>query len=146
MAKLYSFEVHTPYRLFYSASVEAISLTLVDGEIGVYADHSPFTAPVNMGILRIKDKSGEWKPAFITEGILEVKNHKTVLVVDAAEWPDEIDYDRAVAAKDRAAEALKSAVLRFEVDNAAANLKRAETRLKAYGLRKEEADKAGAAL
>lgn len=137
MAKLYSFEVHTPYRLFYRGPVEAVSLTLIDGEAGVYADHAPFTAPVKTGLLRIKDKEGQWKPAFITEGILEVKGHKTVLMVDAAEWPGEIDHDRALSAKQRAEEVLKDGTLKFETDAARIALNRAEGRIKVYGMREK---------
>ncbi|MDR1277836.1 MAG: F0F1 ATP synthase subunit epsilon, partial [Treponema sp.] len=99
MAKFFPFEVHTPYRLFYSASVEAVVITLADGEIGIYTDHSFFTAPVVTGILKIRERGGVWRSAFTTEGILEVKSHKTVLMVDAAEWPQEIDCERALAAK-----------------------------------------------
>lgn len=135
MAKLFPFEIHTPHRLFYSGSVEAVVITLVDGEIGVYADHSSFTAPVNTGILKIREKDGLWRSAFIAEGILEVKSHKTVLMTDAAEWPGEIDYERALAAKGKAEEALKTATFKFETDNARATLRRAEYRIKAYGLK-----------
>jgi F-type H+-transporting ATPase subunit epsilon len=135
MAALYPFEVHTPYRRFYSDQVEAIVITQIDGEIGVYANHSAFTAPVNTGILKIKDKKGAWRSAFTTEGILEVKEHKTVLMVDTAEWPEEIDYERAVAAKKRAEESLESGMLKFETDNALATFKRAEMRIKVYGLK-----------
>ncbi|MDR3338429.1 MAG: ATP synthase F1 subunit epsilon [Treponema sp.] len=138
MAALFSFEVHTPYRLFYSTPVAAITLPLVDGEIGVYANHSFFTAPVCTGILKIKDQKGQWLEAFITEGILEVKGHKTVLLVDAAEWPDEIDYDRALAAKERAETLIKTGSFRFETDTARASLKRAEFRIKARGLGKRQ--------
>jgi F-type H+-transporting ATPase subunit epsilon len=134
MAALFNFEVHTPYRLFFSGRVTAISLTLADGDIGVYAQHSPFTAPALACILRIKDDKGVWRPAFITEGILEVKDHKTVLMVDAAEWPEEIDHERAAAAKQQAAQSLESAMLKFEVANAQAKLRRAEYRLKAWEL------------
>jgi F-type H+-transporting ATPase subunit epsilon len=135
MAKLFPFEVHTPYRLFYSGSVEAVVVTLTDGEIGVYADHSFFTAPVVTGILKVREKDGLWRSAFTAEGILEVKSHKTVLMVDAAEWPREIDYDRALAAKQKAEEALKTAMFKFETDNAKATLRRAEYRIKAHGLK-----------
>jgi F-type H+-transporting ATPase subunit epsilon len=135
MPALFTFEVHTPYRPFFSDSVEAVTTTLNDGEIGIYADHSPFTAPVCTGILKIKDKTGQWKEAFTTEGILEVAGEKTVLLVEAAEWPDEIDYNRALAAKRRAEEILKTRILKFETINARAKLKRAETRLKVYSRR-----------
>jgi len=134
---LFNFEVHTPYRPFFSGKAEAITLTLVDGEIGIYAHHSPFTAPVLSCVLRVKDAKGVWRGAFITDGILEVKDHKTVLIVDAAEWPEEIDRERALAAKDRAEENLKTARLKFEIDNAKAELRRAEFRLKVGDMRRE---------
>jgi F-type H+-transporting ATPase subunit epsilon len=130
MAKLFNLEVHTPHRLFYADTVEALVVTLIDGEIGVYADHSFLIAPMVTGILKIKDKEGRWKHAFTTEGILEVSGHRTVLMVDAAEWPEEIDRIRAQAAKERAEQQLEAAMFRFEADNARAVLKRAETRLK----------------
>jgi F-type H+-transporting ATPase subunit epsilon len=135
VANLFPFEVHTPYRRFFSGQVEALVITLIDGEIGVYANHSAFTAPVETGIIKIKDKDGHWRGAFTTEGILEVKEHKTVLMVDAAEWPEEIDQPRAQEAKDRAEQHLKSSILKFETDSALSSLKRAAFRLKAWALR-----------
>jgi F-type H+-transporting ATPase subunit epsilon len=134
-AKLFTFEVHTPYRRFFSGQIEALSITLMDGEIGVYAQHSAFTAPVETCIMRIKDKTGVWRNAFTTEGILEVKEHKTVLMVDDAEWPAEIDHERAEAAKKRAEESLAGGLLTFEAVNVTASLKRAEFRLKAWEMR-----------
>jgi F-type H+-transporting ATPase subunit epsilon len=136
-AELFNLEIHTPYRLFFTGKVEAITLTLEDGEAGIYANHSFMIAPVKTGILRVKDKDGLWKNAFITEGILEVSGHRTVLLVNAAEWPSEIDRDRALSAKGRAEEELKEGVMKFETENALLDLKRAETRLKVYELREK---------
>ncbi|MDR2184627.1 MAG: ATP synthase F1 subunit epsilon [Treponema sp.] len=135
MAKVFPFEIHTPYRLFYSGSVEAVVITLTDGEIGVYAGHSFFTAPAVTGVLKIREKGGLWRSAFTTEGILEVTSHRTVLMADAAEWPQEIDYERALAAKQKAEEILRTAMFKFETENAKATLKRAECRMKVYGLK-----------
>ncbi|MDR1444117.1 MAG: F0F1 ATP synthase subunit epsilon, partial [Treponema sp.] len=70
MAGQFLFEVHTPYRRFFYDYVEALVITLIDGEVGVYANHSAFTAPVETGIMRIRDKDGCWRGAFTTEGIL----------------------------------------------------------------------------
>jgi F-type H+-transporting ATPase subunit epsilon len=139
MAALFPFEVHTPYRRFYNEQIEALVIDLVDGEIGVYANHAAFTAPVETGIFKIKDKDGVWRSAFTTEGILEVKEHKTVLMVDAAEWPGEIDQGRALEAQERAKEVLGAGMLKFETDNAASSLKRAQFRLKAWELREKDA-------
>ena len=130
MATLFPLEIHTPYRLFFSEPVEAIILTLIDGEAAVYANHAPFTAPVTPCNLRIKTKEGAWKTAFISEGILEVKPRKTILVSDAAEWPEEIDYERAKAAKKRAEDTLAEGMLKFEKEAASASLRRSNMRIK----------------
>jgi len=133
MAALFPFEVNTPYRLFFSEQVEAIVLTLADGEAAVYANHAHFTAPVVPCILKIKGRDGIWKTAFCAEGILEVKSHNTILISDSAEWPEEIDYERAKTAKTRAEEILAGGgTLKFETDTAAAALLRANMRIRAW--------------
>jgi F-type H+-transporting ATPase subunit epsilon len=58
-------------------------------------------------------------------------------MVDAAEWPGEIDRPRAEAAKTRAEELLSGGLLKFETVNVTASLKRAECRLKAWDLREK---------
>ncbi|MCL2128156.1 MAG: ATP synthase F1 subunit epsilon [Treponema sp.] len=135
MLPLFNFEVHTPFRLFYSGRVESVSLALADGDIGIYANHSPFSAPARSSILRLKDEKGVMRFAFITDGILEVKEHKTVLMVDTAEWPEEIDTERALAAKKASEEKIESAQMKFEIDKAKARLRRSEMRLKAAALK-----------
>ncbi|MDR0290630.1 MAG: ATP synthase F1 subunit epsilon [Treponema sp.] len=138
MPVFFNFEVHTPYRPFFTGKVESLVLTLMDGEIGVYAHHSPFTSPVLSCILHVKDNEGVSRSAFITDGILEVKDHKTVLMVDAAEWPEEIDSERALAARQEAEEDIKSVSFKFELDRAKARLRRAEFRLKACEMKPQQ--------
>ena len=132
MAALFHFEIHTPYRLFFSDSAEAIVLTLLDGEAAVYASHVPFTAPVVPCLLKIKDKKGNWKTAFVSEGILEVTEIKNILLVDTAEWPDEIDYDRAKRAKEQAEGDLRSGLMKFETSQANSSLRRAKMRMQVW--------------
>lgn len=134
MAKNFRFEIYTPYRLFFADEVEAIVIRIADGDIGIYADHSPFTAPVKISVLRVHDKNGSWKYAFINDGIIEVKKTKTVLLVDAAEWPEEIDIARAQKAKEDALADLENSSFKFEHNAAKQKLLRAETRLQAHDL------------
>jgi F-type H+-transporting ATPase subunit epsilon len=130
MPALFNFEVHTPRRLFYSSRVQAITIGLADGEIGIYANHSPFTALSITGVLRIKEDGGSWRSAFVCGGILEVKEHKNVLMVESAEWPEEIDIQRVLEYKRQAEEALKDAHLKFEIDKEKKKLRHAQFRLK----------------
>jgi F-type H+-transporting ATPase subunit epsilon len=135
MAELFTLEVHTPYRLFFKGKIEALTVMLEDGEIGILAHHEAVTAQVKPCLLKIKDRDGRWQTAFASEGILEVAGGKTVLLADSAEWPDEIDHDRAMEAKRRAEEVLQNPGFRFEAESARQKLERAEMRLKAWELR-----------
>jgi F-type H+-transporting ATPase subunit epsilon len=135
MAAFYPFEIHTPYRKFYADSVEFVLVRLVDGDIGVCANHAFFIAPVCAGVVKITDKEGQTLYAFTSEGILEVKGHKSVLMVDVAEWPNEIDKERALVEKKRAEEQIAEAAFKFETERAMISLKRAEARLKAAEFR-----------
>jgi len=130
MPALFNFEVHTPRRIFYSGKVQAITIGLEDGEIGIYANHSPFSAHSVTGTLRIKDADGNWRSAFACGGILEVKEHKNVLMVESADWPEEIDVEKVLEIKKQAEEALKAAQFKFEIDKAKKKLHHAECRLK----------------
>ena len=130
MEALFNFEVHTPKKRFFDSKAQAVVVTLSDGEIGIYAKHSPFIAVTVTGLLRIKDAEGTWKTAFVTGGILEVKEYKNVLMVDAAEWPQEINREAVMAAKQEAEESLRDAQFKFEIDKAKEELQRADFRLK----------------
>jgi F-type H+-transporting ATPase subunit epsilon len=134
MAELFTLEVHTPYRLFFRDKVEALTVTLEDGEIGILAGHEDITAQVRACLVKIKGQDGQWKTGFASEGILEVAGGKTVLMADSAEWPDEIDHDRALEAKRRAEETLQNSGFRFEAETARQSLERAKMRLKAWEL------------
>jgi F0F1-type ATP synthase epsilon subunit len=61
---------------------------------------------------------------------LEVKEYKNVLMVDIAEWPEEIDRESVLAAKQEAEDKLENAQFRFEIDKAKEELRRAAFRLK----------------
>ncbi|MDR0447373.1 MAG: ATP synthase F1 subunit epsilon [Treponema sp.] len=128
--KTFKFELNTPYGRFFSGDVEAITLTLMDGDITVYADHSFFAAPVRAGFIRIKDESGVWKNAFVADGILEVKGHNTILMADSAEWPEEIDRERAEKSLAAAKETIQLSTFKFEAAAAEAAIRRAEFRIR----------------
>ena len=130
MAALFNFEIHTPYQLFYNGQAQSVTLQLFDGEICVYANHCLITALVFPCTLRFKDASGELRTAFISDGIFQVKEFKYVLIVNSAEWPDEIDKDFALAAIEQAEEALKNPLSKLEAHKAKEKLKRAQCRLK----------------
>ena len=94
-------QVVTPERIFYEDNVERVEFKTSEGDIGVYANHIPLTAPVVSGMMVIKNNSKEEKAA-IHKGFVEITPEKVTILTDAAEWPDEIDVKRAEEAKLRA--------------------------------------------
>ena len=65
-------------------------------------------AALPIGKLKVKI-DGSFRTAAVSEGIVKVSKEKTVVLVQSCEWADEIDIDRAKAAKEAAETRLKAA-------------------------------------
>ncbi|QNU66661.1 F0F1 ATP synthase subunit epsilon [Ruminiclostridium herbifermentans] len=122
-------EVLTPERKFYSAEAEEVIFRTVDGEMGVLAKHAPTVVAVDIGPIKIK-ADGKWIVALVTEGFAEIMPDRVVILTDTAEYPEEIDLNRAKAAKARAEEKLQKHLSQMEYARSKAALARAMARLK----------------
>lgn len=129
MASTFFLEIVTPDRTFFSEEVEMVVLKTPEGEIGILHGHQPMVLAVAIGPIKIK-RNGEWLEAVITDGFMEVKQEKTVILVDTAEWPEEIDINRAKAARLRAEERLQSRISQVEYYRSQNALAKALARLK----------------
>ncbi|MGE4276659.1 MAG: F0F1 ATP synthase subunit epsilon [Lawsonibacter sp.] len=125
----FTLEIYTPTRTFFSGKVESLVMPILDGSYGVEAGHEPVTTAIEPGELRYKTE-GTWHVAAITRGFAEIKPDRTILLVSAAEHPEEIDLRRAEAAKERAQERLRQKASIQEYYSAQAALTRAMARLK----------------
>ncbi|HEY5584552.1 MAG TPA: F0F1 ATP synthase subunit epsilon [Ruminiclostridium sp.] len=122
-------EVITPERKFFSGEAEGVIFKSIDGEMGVLAKHAPTVAAVAVGPLKI-NAQGKWIDALVTDGFAKIMPDKVVILVDTAEYPEEIDVNRAKAAKDRAQERLQKQLGQLEYMRSKAALSRAMARLK----------------
>lgn len=131
-------EIVTPERLFFEGDVERVIVKGREGDLAILKDHSPLATPLRISKVRILN-DGEERIASAVRGYITVMENKVTIVTDAAEWPEEIDTDRAEAAARRARERLEKARLQKEaqIDLIAteAALKRALTRLDVAGRR-----------
>lgn len=128
MTNTFNLEIVTPDRKFFSGEVEMLVLKTPEGEIGILKDHMPMVVAVAIGPIRIQ-KDGDWLEAVLSEGFMKIMQDKTVILVDTAEWPNEIDINRAKAAQERAKERLQSQLSRVEYMRTQAALQRAFSRL-----------------
>lgn len=122
-------EVVTPERKFFEGEAETVIVTTPEGEMGILKDHEPAVVAVETGIIKIL-ADGKWQEAVVSQGFMEVTHKHTIAFVDTAEWPHEVDVNRAKAAKERAEERLQQQLALVEHLRSQAALARALARLK----------------
>ena len=115
---IFDIEIITPDRVFYKGETDFLEFNTQNGEIGVYKNHIPLTTVLAPGIVTIHNGDEE-KIAAIHSGFAEM----------LAEWPDEIDIDRAQAAKERAEQRLSNHTAEIDVKRAEFALRKALIRI-----------------
>ena len=118
----------TPDKVFYENQVDMVEFNTTEGEIGILPGHIPMTVIVKPGILNISEPEAE-KEAALHAGFAEILPEGVTNLADVIEWPGEIDEKRAVAAKERAEERLRSRTPNTDVARAETALQRALARI-----------------
>ncbi len=118
----------TPDRVFYENQVEMVEFNTTEGEIGVLPGHIPLTVIVKPGILNITETEGD-KEAALHAGFAEILPDRVTILAEIIEWPEEIDEERAEAAKERAEERLRSRTPETDIMRAETALQRAMARI-----------------
>lgn len=124
----FKLEIITPEKKFFDGETEQIIVRTTVGDVGILNGHEPYCAALGIGQMRIMI-DGKLRHAATAGGIIKVNREKTVVLVDSCEWADEIDIQRAEAAKDRAEERIKKAETDRQLRMAEVKLKRALNRI-----------------
>jgi len=121
-------EIVTPAGVTYRGSIQSCTVPGAEGKFQILRDHADLLAHLKIGEIKLKQADGEKRLA-TSGGFLEVLNNRISLVVESAEFADEINVDRAKDAEKRARERLAK---KGEVDTLRAEmaLARALNRLK----------------
>ena len=122
----------TPVRELYDKDTEMVIMRSSIGDVGILHGHQPLTTTLDYGLLRIINGDEEIK-ATVFGGFASVDSRGITILSDAAEWPDEIDEKRAIAAKERAEKRIKSNDESVDIVRAELTLRRALLRLEAKG-------------
>lgn len=118
----------TPDRVFYENDAEMVEFNTTEGEIGVLPGHIPMTVIVKPGILTITEADGP-KEAALHAGFAEILPDSVTILAEIVEWPEEIDLERAEAAKQRAEERIRSHTPETDLARAETALQRAIARI-----------------
>jgi F-type H+-transporting ATPase subunit epsilon len=129
MESSFRLEIITPERTFFSGDVQALIVPAPDGQMEILKGHEPIVVAIYVGIVKILT-NGEWKECTTSDAFMEVRPDKTLLYSQAMEWPEEIDIDRALAAKERAEQRLRDKKSYTDYVQSKIALQRAMVRLK----------------
>jgi F-type H+-transporting ATPase subunit epsilon len=104
-----SLEIITPERVVVKDVAEMVEARGALGEFGILTGHIQFLTTLEIGEIRYV-KEGKVKHLATSGGFAEVYEDKITLLVDTAEFAEEIDLDRAKRAQVRAEAALKEMI------------------------------------
>lgn len=108
-------------------SFEMVSCKAESGELGILPGHIPLVAPLSISAVRLKGENPQ--RIAVSGGFLEVRPDKVTILAQSAERPDDIDIERARAAKERAERRLQAKQDEIDFRRAQLALKRALNRL-----------------
>jgi F-type H+-transporting ATPase subunit epsilon len=128
MDQKFLLRVVTPDREVLRDEVEEAQIPGKEGYLGILPGHSPLISELKIGEITYR-KAGSVQHLAVIWGFLEVLPGQVTVLAEAAEKPEEIDVDRARAAKDRAEKRLKSAHPELDLERATVALERALVRL-----------------
>ena len=115
----------------YSGQAQMVYLPAAEGEIGVAPRHAPLLALLKAGEVRVQLPEGGAELSFyVGGGALEVQPTRVTVLADTAARAHDLDEAAALAARQRAEEALAAKVDRIELAEAQAELVRAVVQLK----------------
>ncbi len=133
--RTFHLEVVTPDGLMYDGEAQSLLVHTTDGDVEILRGHTDLIAPVAIGRARILDEQGNARFASCAGGFLSVTKEGVRLVTVTFEFAENIDINRAKAAKERAEHALSNAKDRKETQLAEAKLARAINRIRVYEIK-----------
>jgi len=115
----------------YAGEATMVFAPATGGEIGIAPRHAPLLTSLKPGEVRVQTPGGEELLFWVGGGGIEVQPHKVTILADTAARAKDLDEAAALAAKQKAEEALRDRVGAMEVAEAQAELARAAAQLRA---------------
>jgi F-type H+-transporting ATPase subunit epsilon len=121
-------EIVTPDRAVVHDNVDEVEVPGSEGYFGVLPGHTPMLAALKVGILWYR-KGAEKTYLSVAFGFAEVMPDRVIVLAQIAERAEEVDVDRAQAARQRAEQRLASHDRDLDLERARVSLLKALSRL-----------------
>ena len=126
--KEFHLEILTPDGLAFEGMVESLLVHAVDGDIEFLAGHVDYVTTLDIGKARIKI-GGKDRFASVSGGFVTVTSGEVKLIAITFEFAEDIDVERARAAKEKAKNLLSSTKDNKAIEMARLKLQRAVSRI-----------------
>ena len=134
----YHLQVVSMDGLDFDGEVQKILLRTIDGDVEILARHTDYCTAIGMGTARVTMADGTERKAACIGGMLSVMKGEVRVLPTTWEWSEDIDLERAKAAKEHAEERLKDQMLDKDARiRAEAKLYRALVRIGTHGQDRE---------
>ncbi|MDN5849748.1 MAG: F0F1 ATP synthase subunit epsilon [Nitrococcus sp.] len=100
------------------------------GEVGITPRHAPLITTLRPGEVRVQPTEGQEEAFYISGGILEVQPHVVTVLSDSALRAHDVDEAAALAAKERAEQAMQDRQSQIDYARAQAELAQAVAQLR----------------
>jgi len=115
--------------VIFSGAATMVFVPATQGEMGIAPRHAPLLTLLKSGEVRVQTPDGEEQFFFVGGGALEVQPNRVTVLADTALRAKDIDEAAALAAKQRAEEALAGKIDKVEQAEALAELARMTAQL-----------------
>jgi F-type H+-transporting ATPase subunit epsilon len=136
MAATLKLEIVTPEAKVFSDDVEMVTLTGIEGDMGIYPQHMPVMTQIVAGEI-IARKAGENIVLAVGDGFVQITGQRVAILTDMAIKADDIDEAAAEDARRKAEARLAQKLSDEEAATVHAALVHATTQLKVKRLHKK---------
>ena len=112
MAAAFQLDVLAASVPFFRGKCVSVVIPTTDGEYGVLAGHCNAVGAVTAGELQFETEEGERRRAAVAQGLFKIDGDRVLLLLDAAERPEDIDVNRSAPGRKRRRRCVRSAAWR----------------------------------
>jgi F-type H+-transporting ATPase subunit epsilon len=115
----------------FSGEASMVFLPGSQGELGVAPRHAPLLTTLKPGVVRVQAEGHDEQAFYVGGGSLEIQPNLVTVLADTAARARDLDEAAALAAKQRAEDAMREHTDKVEIAEAQIELARAMAQLKA---------------
>ena len=128
----------------FSGKAEMLYAQAADGEVGILPHHTQFLSSLKPGSVRVVT-DGEEEHFYVNGGIIEIQPSVVTVLADSAVRAGDLDEAEALAAKQRAVEAMDNAKSETDIAKAQVELAEAVAQIQSISKMRDRLHKTGMA-